>query len=79
MAHILYEYGSSRLYAKDNGSLNARYFISAKTSRLRRLQISAAFASDLDQLEAEEFEKKVNEVLDRARENGTPEYYEVKP
>ena len=78
MAHILYEYCSCRLYAKDSNSLNARYFISAKTNRLRRLQISAAFAGDLEQLERDAFEKRVIEVLDKARENGTPEYYEIK-
>lgn len=78
MAHILYEYNNCRLYAKDAHSIDARFFISAKDDCLRRLQISAAFASDVDQLAEEAFVKKVIEVLNRAKDNGTSEYYEVR-
>ena len=78
MAHILYEYNNCRLYAKDSSSIDARFFISAKTNRLRRLQISASFASVLDELSEEAFSNKVIAVLDMAMDNGTPEYYEVR-
>ncbi len=78
MAHILYEYNNCRLYAKDSNSIDARFFISAKSYKLRRLQISASFAADLDKLAEDAFSSKVIAVLDRAQDNVTPEYYEVK-
>ena len=74
---ISQESGNCRLYAKGYYP-DTRYFISEKSNRLRRLQISVSFAADLEGLEDDEFIAAIGKVLDVAKDNGASEYFEVR-
>lgn len=74
---IIQKAGNCRLYAKGYFP-DTRYFVSQKSNRLRRLQISVSFAADLEGLPNNEFITAIVRVLDVAQDHNADGYFEVK-
>jgi hypothetical protein len=76
MPTILKEHANCRLYVKGSAPF-PRYFISEKTDKLRRLQLTKESAAGLKHVPDNEFTQGVAIMLDNAKNLGRADYFEV--